>query len=398
MIAADIIRAFEREADPKVTSSTGSYVFYYSMIQGFDDYRAGRASTISGLQAPDEHTLVVKLTTPTGDLGYLLALPATAPIPPGAAEGHSDDGRFLVSTGPYMFEGSETLDFSKPAHDQKPVSGYVPFRYRPGSFTAGSIVLVRDPSWDPSTDPLRHAYVDRIEISLGGYDTKDFSAAAFTAGEEDLFKQVLQGRLDVVLDTSPPIGQLQEFESNPRTVPLVHENETSLTAYIEMNLAVPPLEDIHVRKAINLVIDKARLLARWLPDVSGQDIPEATGGGVVANHVGPDAIEGSLLSNYRPSWMASSGGNVLAAKAQMRLSRYDRNQDGICDASVCGHLKLVETSVWPRSFDPIVTDRSRQDRDRGRGGTGPTPDLLRLNRRTDHTGCAVGHGRCRLAQ
>ena len=66
---------------------------------------------------------MVTLTEPAGDLPWRFAMPATAPIPPngdaavlGAAEGHTTDyGRFLVATGPYMFEGTEDLDFSVPA-------------------------------------------------------------------------------------------------------------------------------------------------------------------------------------------------------------------------------------------------------------------------------------------
>ena len=47
-----------------------------------------QANAISGLIARDRHTLVVRLTRPTGDLGYRLAMPAVAPIPPDAADGH----------------------------------------------------------------------------------------------------------------------------------------------------------------------------------------------------------------------------------------------------------------------------------------------------------------------
>ena len=112
---------------------------------GFDDFGAGKAKQIAGLKAIDDHTLEVKLSEPTGDLGWRMAMPATAPIPPngnaplGAAEGHNEDyGRFLVASGPYMFEGSEDLDFSVPADDQEPVAGYIPGR---------SITMVRNPSW-----------------------------------------------------------------------------------------------------------------------------------------------------------------------------------------------------------------------------------------------------------
>ena len=67
----------------------------------------------------------------------------------GAAEGHTADyGRFLISTGPYMIQGSEDLDPNQAPDDQDPISGYVPGR---------SLVLVRNPSWEASQDALRPA-------------------------------------------------------------------------------------------------------------------------------------------------------------------------------------------------------------------------------------------------
>ena len=55
------------------------------------------------------------MTEPTGDLGYRLAMPSAAPIPAnpfderarlGVAEGHDPNyGRYMVASGPYMFEG-----------------------------------------------------------------------------------------------------------------------------------------------------------------------------------------------------------------------------------------------------------------------------------------------------
>jgi len=146
--ADDFIRALEREAIP--AASSNGYPFYYSPIVGFDDFGAGKANEISGLKAIDDYTLEMTLSEPTGDLGWRMAMPATAPIPPngnaplGAAEGHNVNyGRFLVASGPYMFEGSENLDFSVPADDQEPVAGYIPGR---------SITMVRNPSWTAASE------------------------------------------------------------------------------------------------------------------------------------------------------------------------------------------------------------------------------------------------------
>ena len=88
---------------PTTRSSTGSRAF-----------EAGTVDSISGITVSDDRTLVVRLTRPAGDLPYLFAMPATAPIPEGAAHLATDRDyeRFLVSSGPYMFEGSPDLDFS----------------------------------------------------------------------------------------------------------------------------------------------------------------------------------------------------------------------------------------------------------------------------------------------
>jgi ABC-type transport system substrate-binding protein len=156
-----VIRALLREA------KLGSYSFYYSNIRGFNDYAAGRAEGISGLLAPDPTTSRVVLEQPSRDLGYLFAMPATAPIPPvpghsavslGVATGHdSGYGRFMVASGPYMVAGAGQLEFPRPPNSQRPLSGYAP---------GASIALVRNPSWKRSTDPLRAANPDRIEVRL----------------------------------------------------------------------------------------------------------------------------------------------------------------------------------------------------------------------------------------
>lgn len=125
-------------------------------------------------------------------------MPAAAPIPPlpgdpdapfGVATGHDDNyGRFLIGTGPYMFEGTDQLDFSLPPDDQDPVTGYDVGR---------SIVLVRNPSYDPDSDDLREGYVDRIEVVIGG-------------DSNDLALKVDAGELDMVYDGVPPAAQIRQ--------------------------------------------------------------------------------------------------------------------------------------------------------------------------------------------
>ena len=42
--------ALEREADPD--ASVGGYNFYYNIIDGFEDFGAGKADSIKGLETP----------------------------------------------------------------------------------------------------------------------------------------------------------------------------------------------------------------------------------------------------------------------------------------------------------------------------------------------------------
>jgi peptide/nickel transport system substrate-binding protein len=321
--AGDFIRAMEREANPR--SNVGGYSFYYSVIEGFDDFAAGKADEISGLTATDDHTLEVTLTAPTGDLGYRFAMPAAAPIPPnpddlkarmGAAEGHEADyGRFLVASGPYMFEGSQDMDFSQPADKQNPASGYQPGR---------SIVLVRNPSWSADSDDLRPSYPDTIETTIGGVS-------------EDLSLKVDAGDIDLVLDGVPPAEQVRRYSTDPDLQDQLHSNPSDAVRYIEMNLANPPFDDIHVRRAVSWAIDKQGLLQLRGGPVFGE----------VAGHIMVDSLQNNILQGYDPFETPEGSGDIDKAKVEMAQSKYDSNQDGVCDDPSCDDMLTFSDAASP---------------------------------------------------
>jgi peptide/nickel transport system substrate-binding protein len=314
--ATDIITALKRTANPK--TNVGGYSFYYSVIEGFDAYGAGKASDISGLTAIDDQTLEVTLTEPAGDLGYRFSMPATAPIPPlndeelGVATGHDKDyGRYLVASGPYMFKGSEALDFSVPIKDQEPVAGYVPGR---------SIELVRNPSWDSSTDDLREAYPDEIVTTIGG-------------DNNDLYNKVEQGVIDLVVDGVVPPEKLQQYQSDPALQDRLKIYASDGVRYVSFNLAMAPFDDIHVRKAINWAFDKEGF--RQLR--GGQTV------GDLAGHAFVNSVENNLLQDYDPYATPNGAGDIDKAKAEMAQSKYDTNQDGVCDDPSCeGILTMTD--------------------------------------------------------
>ena len=312
------------------------------MIAGASEFSQGKTSAISGLETPDDHTLVIHLVKPTGDLGSRLALPAAAPIPPGAADGHDKGyGPFLVASGPYMIDGSDQLDPTLPADQQRPVSGYVP---------GDHLDLIRNPSWDRATDSLRRAFVDRIEVS----NISDY-AAVMSAIQAD--------QMDVSLSTDLNAADVTSLRADSAVASRVHVTPGLSSRYINMNLAVPPFDDIHVRRAVELATDKKTIVPLLEPN------------GILQTHAIADAFENGLLADYDPFATPGGSGDITRAKAEMAKSAYDGNKDGICDSPACQHIAFPvrhekpEIGIAARDFVAemaalgIQLDLSSADRD-----------------------------------
>lgn len=334
IVAPDIVRGLER------TARVGAYPNYYTVIEGFSDVMNGESETISGLETPDDHTLVVHLTEPTGELGHRLSLPAAGPIPPsptaaplGAADGHEDYGPFLVSSGPYAVEGSEQLDFGRRTDEQSPSAG---FR------SNESLTLVRNPTWRAATDPLRPAYPDRIEVRM----VKDPELAS---------REVHEGVADVILYGGPgptvPPDVIEAYRSDPSLSDRIVFGSADSIIYSSMNLAVPPFDDIHVRRALNYAVDKSRVL-------------EIQGGSTrskLATHIILDSMENNLLLDYDPYASPGGVGDLDRARKEMAQSRYDQDDDGVCDAAACKGVRALNFGDLPgvdtvRLADSISSD------------------------------------------
>jgi peptide/nickel transport system substrate-binding protein len=336
IVAEDFIRALEREGDKNVLPDGVGYELYYSAIEGFDEFRAGAADSISGLEAPDDHTLVIHLNGPAGDLAHRFALAATAPIPAGAADGHDADyGRFLVASGPYMLENSEDMDFSLPPDEQVPASGVVPGK---------SITLVRNPSWDPDSDTLRPAYADRIEITQGGPSDDVEGRDAL----QEMSRQIDAGSLDLLMGGTSwpqaPVRQVRSYQRDPELRDQVFVNANDSVWYVSINPAVPPFDDIHVRKALNLVVDKAALR-----DLAGGPLA-----GRIAGHIVLDSLTSNLLLDYDPYATPGHRGDVDAARAEMARSDYDRDGDGRCDGAPCAGAVALAFDEEPWRDQAVV--------------------------------------------
>jgi peptide/nickel transport system substrate-binding protein len=347
--APDFIRALERGLSPSLRPGPDgrfepiniSFAGLYSIIRGADEFRHGDADTISGLEAPDSNTLVVHLTRPSGDLLNRFAMTQTAPIPPrpgdpaarfGVATGHDGGwGHFLVGTGPYMIEGSDKLDFTLPPDRQRPAAGYIP---------GISIALVRNPSWKPGSDPLRPAYPDRIELLADALD------------EAREVSDLESGRIDIGFFTGGTSGirnqTIEKYQADPELRKQLFIYPADYQTWMALNMARPPFDDLHVRKAVNLVVDKRAFQQQVLGGHIEAD---------PATHLALDSLENNLLIDYDPYRTGDFGGDGDAAKAQMRLSKYDRDQDGKCDVKACVGVPLyvsVDDPVYPATYVDVL--------------------------------------------
>ena len=323
----DIAYAIERIGTPSVVAQ---YPGYFTVIKGFPEFAAGKAKTISGIATPNDKTISFTLSKPTGDFLFRMGLPATAPIPSEVAKCHTqagEYGRFVISTGPYMYEGADKLDISSCA-SQKPMSGYTPGR---------SWTMVRNPNYDPATDDtsIRQALPDRFEITV---DTN----------LDDIFAKIERGELETSFE-APPNTILRKYLQNADIRPRLRVNSGDRIWFAYMNLTTPPFDDVHVRKAMNLVMDLEGILRAWGGPIQG----------TTPTDVMPDTMIPELTNeNYTPYQKAPFAGDVAAAKAEMKLSKYDTNKDGLCDAPACKGVIHLNRNFAPWSTHSQIVVQS----------------------------------------
>src|SRR3954453_9702443 len=134
--SADVKYAVERFFS---TSVGGQYPGYFSIIKGAPSRPTHGARSISGIATPDARTIVFTLKQPAGvSFAASLVMPITVPVPaeyakPFDAHNPSTYNMHVAFTGPYMVQNTPSGS----------LSGYLPEK---------SILLVRNPSWDPTTD------------------------------------------------------------------------------------------------------------------------------------------------------------------------------------------------------------------------------------------------------
>jgi peptide/nickel transport system substrate-binding protein len=317
----DVVYAFERIGTEALVAQYG---FYYTVIKGMAEFTAGDAKTISGIETPDDKTIKFTLTKPTGDFLFRLSMPAAGPIPEEVGKCFTkagEYGRNVISSGPYMFEGSDKVDISS-CETIKPAKGNDPTR---------RMMFVRNPNYDPSTDGTRPSYMDALEYTIN-------------TNPNDIFNKIEAGELEGE-EESPPPRVLREYSTTSELKDRIHTEAGDRTWYITMNLTQPPFDDLHVRKAANLIMDKAGLQRAWGGPIRGD----------IAEHIVPNTMFNGDLDDYAPYGTENGAGDAAKATEEMKQSKYDTDQDGKCDAPECSGVLFVNRNVPPwTDMEPVI--------------------------------------------
>ncbi len=222
MVAEDVKYSLNRVTNPE-TQSPGAG--FFGSIKGYDAVADGSADALEGVEATDPQTVTITLSRPDATFLHVMALNFASVVPREAVDAAGGDfGKNPVGTGAFKL----------------------------GEWTIGQR-LVFEKNEDYWRDGI--PYLDQI---------------VFEVGQEPIVAllRLQQGEVDVPGDGIPP-AKFQEVMSDPAQAERVVEGGQLQTGYITLNVNTPPLDKLAVREAINMAINKDRIVQI----INGRAIP-----------------------------------------------------------------------------------------------------------------------------
>jgi oligopeptide transport system substrate-binding protein len=235
--ASDFIFAWHRLADPKSTPRPPAGTLL-SGVTGYRPFAAGRARSITGLQAPDPATLVIQLDHPFADLPALAAALPLSPLP-------AD----LVRPGPAAY-------LSQPV-------GNGPFRLAAPARPGRSLTLDRNPAYRGSP-PL----LDKVRVQIA-------------PDEQTAWLELQNGRVSfapVPPDQLPAARTVHGPSPDGRSTPGLLQGPTLTTWQLAFNLRSRLGSDPRWRRAFSLAIDRDQLATALAGSPAASLVPPATPG------------------------------------------------------------------------------------------------------------------------
>jgi peptide/nickel transport system substrate-binding protein/oligopeptide transport system substrate-binding protein len=213
MAAEDVKYSLDRVTNPK-TQSPGAGFFH--SIKGYDDVAAGKADSLSGVTVVDPHTVKIELNQADATFLHVMAINFSFVVPKEEVEKFGADfGKHPVGTGAFKLT----------------------------DWTLGQrLVFERNPDFWRKGLP----YLDKI---------------TFEIGQEPIVAllRLQKGEVDVPMDGIPP-AKFQEVMNDPAQKAHVVVGGQLHTGYVSMNTQMPPFDNVKVRQAVNMAINKDRIV------------------------------------------------------------------------------------------------------------------------------------------
>nr|WMC98812.1 ABC transporter substrate-binding protein [Aminobacter aminovorans] len=213
MTADDVKYSLDRVTNPK-TQSPGAG--FFASINGYDDVAGGKSESLSGVTVVDPSTVKIELSRPDATFLHVMAINFSHVVPREEVEKYGADfGKHPVGTG----------------------------AYRMAEWTLGQrLVFERNADYWHKGLP----YIDKI---------------TFEIGQEPIVAllRLQNGEVDVPGDGIPP-AKFQEVMADPEQKARVVEGGQLQTGYVTMNTQMPPFDNVKVRQAVNMAINKDRIV------------------------------------------------------------------------------------------------------------------------------------------
>jgi ABC-type transport system substrate-binding protein len=250
MTAEDVKYSLDRVTNP-ATQSPGAG--FFGSIKGFAEVADGSATSLSGVTVVDPYTIKIELSRPDATFLHVVGLNFSSVVPKEAVEEFGADfGKHPVGTGAFSL----------------------------AEWSLGQkLVFKRNPDYWKAGVPK----LDEITFEVGQEPTV-------------ALLRLQKGEVDIPGDGIPP-AQFLQVKDDPTYGPLIIEGGQLQTGYITLNVKTPPLDNVDVRKAINMAINKERI------------VRIINGRAVVANQPLPPTMPG-----YAPDYKGYAY-DVEAAKA-----------------------------------------------------------------------------------
>ncbi len=207
--AQDFVYSYSRVLNPK-TKSWATY--YLDDILGASGFSAGKAPTVTGLKALDDHTLRITLWHAASYFLYALTYVTGSVVKPDLAIGAP------VTTDPSLVIGAGPWELKNQTWKYRSQISLVPNPYYPGAknFKLKELDLV---------------FTGSVQTNLAGYKSGQF-----------------------------PMTWLPSADVAPyRGTPEFHESPTLGDVFYVMNLKVAPFTNLHFRRAVSYAIDHEAL-------------------------------------------------------------------------------------------------------------------------------------------